>query len=490
MASGVVALVSCAAAVSRAGEHACWSDKRFTPEVCCRHRSDAESCGVGTFDSCCHGLAGLLGAVQKQSYDLQSSNAMQNTTHAVNLLYRISRVFAFYYEYDELFPEETEVCMGGACGTIRDRLGAKLIYLSTLVFILHPYWDSDNIPGFQSKTLLRIEALLHYRWETESLMNANYKTLRSLQEGALARFLKYFEADKPTSTWPNAGLMLGVWGPCAIGVYGPFDECPQHHPVFWAFPPVRAAVAPEGYVMDFLGAVLPGDSCSNTDAMNTPSRTLACLRHAANPNAQPFWPLPDEEYFQYISILAAVLSARERGRLSIAELGSGPYGPWGARAAAAWRRLGTAQGSKTPGLCTLALVDHHQGFVDSLQTLVGQGVWEGCEVDARQAELGEDPASLVAALSSLGDVIDLVDMDIQEAELGTVIKGRQLLRERARRLYIGTHSRRIHSTLERVLREDGWIITWSYAPLSLQITQHGPISFADGVLAAVRPEAG
>lgn len=484
------ALLVRGAAVLPSKEHVCWNDERYTPEACCNNRSTAERCGADTFDLCCRGLAGLLGSTQQMCYDLQTSNGMLNMSHAVNLLYRISRIYTFQREYDEVFSfsEELDFCVSGTCGTIRERLERQWVYLATLVFILHPYWDGDDIRGPQMNTLLRINTLLNYKWEKESLMQANYRTLRSLQEGALARFLRHFGAADPTSAWPNVGMMLGVRGSCAVGAYGPFDECPQHHPVFWAFPPVKVAAALEGYVTDFLGATLPGGSCSNTDAMNTPSRTIACARHAADPAAQTFWPIPDEEYFQYIGLLAAVLSARDRGRLSIAELGSGPFGPWAARAAAAWRRLGEASGAGTPGPCTLSLVDHKEEFVTSLQALEKQGVFKGCTVEARRLELGEDIASLEEALSGLGVVVDLVDMDIQEAELGTVILGRQLLREHARRLYIGTHSRRIHSTLEHVLREDGWVVTWSFAPLSLQATPHGPISFADGVLAAVRPE--
>lgn len=83
------------------------------------------------------------------------------------------------------------------------------------------------------------------------------------------------------------------------------------------------------------------------------------------------------------------------------------------------------------------------------------------------------------------DVIDLIDMDIQGAELGVIETSLGLLRQRARRLHISTHSRDIGYRLNAALRD--WEIEHAYPCLGESETSIGCISFGDGVIAARNP---
>jgi hypothetical protein len=62
-----------------------------------------------------------------------------------------------------------------------------------------------------------------------------------------------------------------------------------------------------------------------------------------------------------------------------------------------------------------------------------------------------------------------------------------LLKQRVRRVHIGTHGEDVHAQLARLLRRDGWSIVFDFAPNSSFDTPLGKFSTNDGVLSAVNP---
>jgi hypothetical protein len=92
----------------------------------------------------------------------------------------------------------------------------------------------------------------------------------------------------------------------------------------------------------------------------------------------------------------------------------------------------------------------------------------------------------------IGDIryIDLIDMDIQNAEKEVVPANMTLMTKRIRRAYVETHWPETHDICEWAFREAGWQIKYSYAPNTTVETKLGPVEFGgSGSLAAINPKA-
>jgi FkbM family methyltransferase len=79
------------------------------------------------------------------------------------------------------------------------------------------------------------------------------------------------------------------------------------------------------------------------------------------------------------------------------------------------------------------------------------------------ASLQNDGERELVAACELSDVVpktgcDLLHIDIQGAEAELIGAGRQLLKERVRALFIGTHSRRVDCDLYAMLSDDKWVL--------------------------------
>jgi hypothetical protein len=83
------------------------------------------------------------------------------------------------------------------------------------------------------------------------------------------------------------------------------------------------------------------------------------------------------------------------------------------------------------------------------------------------------------------DFVDFLEEDVQQSEIVVFPPCTEVLKQRVRRVHIGTHGGDVHSELAALLRRDGWSIVFDYAPNSEFDTLHGKFSTNDGVLSAV-----
>jgi len=278
----------------------------------------------------------------------------------------------------------------------------------------------------------------------------------------------------------------GLWRPCAIN---PFDEaggaCIPHHAAFLSFLPVgRLAEKASGEPMvDFLGVHqhrgLYEDVRDIGYHLFPPTRVAAWKDFADGTVAETPLPFVDEEYFQHIDVLASALDTWQSGATSftVAELGASRLGLWAARAVAAWLKL------RPHGHCQAAFAEILPDQAEELRNSITQLGLGGCSSQVWTVDVQK--VGLPELLGSLGNSIDHLDMDIEGAELPAVMEARAFLKERVRRIHIGTHSRHIHYSLEKALRQDGWHIIWSFPNHAFVQTPYGRVAFLNGVLAAV-----
>ena len=105
-------------------------------------------------------------------------------------------------------------------------------------------------------------------------------------------------------------------------------------------------------------------------------------------------------------------------------------------------------------------------------------------------DLGEGHAGEVKFVSAvtLADLlapfqrVDLLECDIQQSEFVVLPPFIDLLRQKVKRIHIGTHGKGIHSILLRLFANSGWDIVFNYAPNIVHDTPLGRFSTNDGVL--------
>jgi FkbM family methyltransferase len=84
--------------------------------------------------------------------------------------------------------------------------------------------------------------------------------------------------------------------------------------------------------------------------------------------------------------------------------------------------------------------------------------------------------------------VDLLDMDIQDAERTVVPANIRLLTDRVRRVHIETHWPETHTICDRALSDAGWRISHSFPPNSRAETEFGSLEIGGGgVLVATNP---
>jgi len=310
------------------------------------------------------------------------------------------------------------------------------------------------------------------------------------------------------------------------GLLPPYGKA-LHHPVFAVFPPQAASA--DGLDIDYLGLrtqkeMLPSYWRSSGDACDA---------------TVPLHPAFDEEYFEWIDVLESADEAARAGAAdyTMIELGAG-YARWSARAWAAAQRLGlsarlgvveaepqhmvwarshlafngvpdsaavffeSAVGTEKGE--TVFLVEMPEGSVgNSAQDWYGQAVtWAdpAKAVTTQRTYLGHELVAMPGGwngvrvkVNRLSDIlkafgrIDLVDFDVQGAELDTVREALAPLTSQVRRLHIGTHSREIDAGLPSLLGGAGWRCVRAYQCLRWNRTEFGWISFVDGVQTWVNP---
>jgi len=259
----------------------------------------------------------------------------------------------------------------------------------------------------------------------------------------------------------------------------------EHHQVFSKFRRWSGRVA-AGRHSDFLGS------------------TLRASFHASpDPNERfeaPSYPPFDEEYFEWIDLLEAVLLANER--FTMLELGAG-YGRWTARSAAAARQRGLfyrlvaveaepthfawlQQNLQDNGVdlanCRLvhAAVTGSDGkvcFDVGDPAGYGRAIGGTTEIDA---------VSLRALLLPL-DLADLIDLDVQGAELDILTAATEALNQKVRRAHIETHSDQLHADVLRYFRRLGWQPHFLFEGDTRDTTPWGRINFQGGIQSWLNP---
>ncbi|MBC8240451.1 MAG: hypothetical protein ISR50_08120 [Alphaproteobacteria bacterium] len=83
--------------------------------------------------------------------------------------------------------------------------------------------------------------------------------------------------------------------------------------------------------------------------------------------------------------------------------------------------------------------------------------------------------------------VDYIEADLQFAEIATIPPAIEELTRKVRRIHLGTHSDEIHGSLEKLFREFGWEVVFSYLPHRSFETPYGNWTNDDGVLTVVNP---
>jgi FkbM family methyltransferase len=299
---------------------------------------------------------------------------------------------------------------------------------------------------------------------------------------------------------------------------------PLHHPAILAQQPVttwRTA----NIDVDFIGT------------RTRRSRVGMTLDGEAGQDAQvtPAYPSFDEEYFEWVDVLESVEAATDT--FVMIELGAG-YGRWSMRAALAARRK---PGCRFHCVAVEAEPDHFRWMVDHftdngvdpsehdlIWAAVGArpgfvpfwigdaGSWYGQSVPKRapvplpdvrtrrrlkaRSVLGRPPAGspgqrevVWVPCVSLSELlapyprVDLIDIDVQGAEVSVLFSAIELLNERVRRIHVGTHSAEIERDLRGLFSDNGWKNLNDYPCLSRAATPYGEIEFGDGVQTWLNP---
>ena len=86
------------------------------------------------------------------------------------------------------------------------------------------------------------------------------------------------------------------------------------------------------------------------------------------------------------------------------------------------------------------------------------------------------------------DRVDLLEVDIQQAEGHVIAPFMTLINRKVRRVHIGTHGRDIHAMLRALFSQAGWEIVFDYAPDRTHATERGQLKVGDGILSARNPD--
>jgi FkbM family methyltransferase len=268
----------------------------------------------------------------------------------------------------------------------------------------------------------------------------------------------------------------------------PLREHYEHHAVFHRFARWSGLVE-AGVEVDFLGT-----RCQTKYFAMLPSRQRA--REEATE-----YPAFDEEYFEWIDLLESVMGAKER--FTMMELGAG-WGRWTARGAAAARQRGIG--------CSLVAVEaeptHFAWMVENLRdngvrledcsllraAVTGADGSVGFHVGDAASSYGQCIGGPVAVASkSLAtllenhDLVDLIDMDVQGAELEILAAGVAPLQKKVRRVHVETHSRRLHREIQELFTRLGWHRHFLFEGNTGDQTPWGRVNFQAGVQSWLNP---
>jgi FkbM family methyltransferase len=275
----------------------------------------------------------------------------------------------------------------------------------------------------------------------------------------------------------------------------------SHHPVFYRFPRWQGRV-PEGFIVNFLGVM-------TREHYWTDNLEIA-HQYPAKRHVETNYPIYDEEYFEWIDLLEAVVEAKDH--FAMLELGAG-WGRWITNAAFALRHLGgpayTLTAVEAEPTHLRWMVEHindnglHQRDFRLIQAAVASAdgqvgfhtgdAFGGGPANCYGQFIGGpavvDAVSLDTLLRPL-TVVDLLDMDIQGAELEVLAAGAAELDKKVRKVRVATHSVRIDEGLRSLFARLGWKGLRCFPCGASAMTEWGEISFQDGVQTWINPTYG
>jgi hypothetical protein len=229
-------------------------------------------------------------------------------------------------------------------------------------------------------------------------------------------------------------------------------------------------------------------------------------------------PPVNEEYFEWIALLATIVAAQ--GRFCMAELGAG-WGRWivtaavlcrqrglpfrliGVEAEAShfdWMKMVLRDNDIDPGEHDLwygAVTDHDRDSVmltgpDPPETVWGHRTIRPEELPAWESLPGYTirlvPGYSLKTLFANCDHIDLVDVDVQGTEFDIVSSSFETLNAKVGVVHIGTHPPpSVEKRLTKAFRAHGWVNAYSFPCHNDAETPFGRVTFVDGVQTWVNP---
>jgi FkbM family methyltransferase len=278
----------------------------------------------------------------------------------------------------------------------------------------------------------------------------------------------------------------------------------MHHPIFSGFERFRGSVPP-GFHANFLGALRRNAFTAGLFAARGWQFPPSGLVETSCPEL-------DEESLEWIDVLEAVLAAEQR--FTMLELGAG-FGRWLVNAAMAarqrrpdlelaligveaeptrfqWMKQHFEDNGMDPGKHRLieAAVDAEERTVDFYVGMPDQ--WWGQSMTHLQPPIPGcsvrtvKTVTLERLLNDL-DLVDLIDLDIEGAELAVLSGAIGLVNEKVKRLHIGTHSRTIEQGLRALFWDNGWYKRTDYETGRTESTPWGEVSFENGVQTWINP---
>ena len=305
------------------------------------------------------------------------------------------------------------------------------------------------------------------------------------------------------------------------------DQPIRHHPIFEEITPWSGEMPPD-FRVDFLGTIT---RYAFEEDMPSPCKDRTKQTTPAN------LPQFDEEYFEWADLLESVKQAKNR--YVFVELGAG-YGRWTVRASQAIKRLNpmsfhaVAVEAEPTHFEFLKLHFRDNGLDPCDHRLIRAAVWRkrgltkfyignasgwygqaiaqsgtlhslkqwtmaclhlvfyrlGLIQASRRQRVTWVPAITLSKILSECQYVDLLDMDIQGAELDVIARDIKVLNDKVRRIHVGTHNAIVEEGLRRIFSDNGWLNIWDYQFNNTNETPYGSIFFQDGVQTWVNPALG
>jgi hypothetical protein len=225
-----------------------------------------------------------------------------------------------------------------------------------------------------------------------------------------------------------------------------------------------------------------------------------------NATVAGFFPLVDEEYFEYVMTLTTAYDAAQNRRpYTFIELGA-RYGTWIVRAAASYRLFG-GDSADTKLLAVEGSCEWYRKMAEHVKCnhfnadliLAYAAPKSYNKVDLNNPTTFAQPraVSLLEILSAYEEV-DMIDFDIQGFEIFAVEEhgAMELMKAKVAFVHFGTHGLEIESKLLKMFQDREWIVLYYFAGAHTKklnrghacLTPFGPSLFNDGALGFANPK--